>query len=145
MKTMNGCAIAAAVGVIVIAASAVITLGFGNSGGAGLWFIQGTFDRVNPLADQATAYAQAPAPDAYFDSYEDATGSGENYVYAIRACDENGVEHKANLISFGGKLGEGSKGSAASCLKLDIKGGYVRRWEWIAPDAVPSSAAQALG
>lgn len=138
MKASKDCA---AVLIAAIAIAAAATIGISGAGGIGFWFIQGTFDRVNPLVARATAYANAPAPDAYFDSYEDASGSGKNYVYEVHAYDKNGVEHAANLISFGGKL-DGEKGYR---LKLVIKGRYVRRWEWVSADAVPTAAAQALG
>lgn len=138
MKASKGCAV---VLIAIVAVVAVITIGFSGASDVGAWFIQGTLDRVNPLVAQATAYANAPAPDAYFDSYADASGSGENYVYEIRACDENGVEHKVNLISFGGKLDD----EPDVRLKLLIKGSYVQRWKWVDADTLPAAAAQALG
>lgn len=138
MKASKGCAVVLVAAIAIVAAA---TIGIGNTSGIGFWFIQGTFDRANPLAVQATVYARTPDPDAYFDSYADATGSGENYVYEIRAHDENGVEHAANLISFGGKLDD----ETDSYLKLTVKGSYVRRWKPVGPDAVPAAAARALG
>ena len=138
MKMLKGCAVIAAVGII---ATATIMTGFGSSSGLDPWFVQGTLDRVNPLATRVAAYAQAPEPDAWFDSYGDASGVGENYVYEVRAYDETGVERKANLISFGGELDGGEDGY----LKLSVKGSYVQRWEYVAADAVPAAAAQALG
>ena len=138
MKMLKGCAAIAAVGII---AAATIMTGFGGSGELDPWFVQGTFDRVNPLVTQLVAYAQPPAPDAWFDSYEDASGGGENYVYEVCAYDENGAEHKANLTSFGGEL----DGGKDAYLKLSVKGSYIRRWEYVAADAVPAAAARALG
>lgn len=138
MKALKGCAVVAAIGII---AAATLAIGFGNSSGVDLWFIQGMIDRVSPLATRVTAYAQAPAPDAHFDSYADATGSGWNYVYAIRAYDEGGVEREVNLISFGGELDR----KADECLKIVAKGSYVQGWEWIAADSIPGSAARAVG
>ena len=138
MKMLKGCAVVAVIGIIAVA---TLSIGFGNSTGLDLWFIQGTIDRVNPLVTQVTAYASAPAPDAYFDSYADATGSGGNYVYEVRAFDKTGAEHKASLISFGGKL----DGETDHCLKLLIKGSYVQRWKWVDADTVPAAAAAALG
>ena len=138
MKASKGSAV---VLIAIVAVVAVITIGFSGAGDVGAWFIQGTLDRVNPLVAQVTAYANAPAPDAYFDSYADASGGGENYVYEIRACDENGVEHKANLISFGVELDGGEDGY----LELSVKGSYVHRWEYVAADAIPAAAVRALG
>lgn len=137
MKAPKGCAVTLVTAIVIAAAA---TIGIGNTNSIGFWFIQGTFDRVNPLAVQVVAYASAPAPDAYFESYGDATGSGENYVYEVHAYDESGIEHKVNLISFGNKL----DGETGGCLKLAIKGSYVQSWELIAADAVPAAAARAL-
>lgn len=141
MKASKGYAIALVATIVIIAAA---TMGISSTSGVGLWFIQGTFDRMNPFVDQVTVYARTPAPDAYFDSYADATGNGENYVYKVRAYDGNGIEYEANLISFGVKLGAGSDDAPQTHLKLSIRGSHVRRWEWIAADAVPAVAAKAL-
>lgn len=138
MRMLKGCAVVAVVGII---AAATIMTGFGSSTELDSWFIQGTLDRLNPLAARVTAYAKAPAPDSWFDSYGDASGGGENYVYEVRAYDEAGVEHKANLISFGVEL----DGSEDGYLELSVKGSYVHRWEYVAADAIPAAAVRALG
>lgn len=137
MNASKGCAAAL---IAVIAIVGAVTVGVGSADGIGSWFIQGTLDRMNPLAIQVTAYARVPAPDDYVDSYADAAGGGENYVYEVRAYDEGGLERKASLISFGGVL----DGGAGSYLKLSVKGSYVRHWEYVAADDIPD-AARALG
>lgn len=138
MKTKKGCAVILIAAIAIVAA---VTAGIGNASGIEAWFIQGTIDRVNPLTVQATAYARMPDSDAYFDSYTDASGNGENYVYEIRVYDENGADHTVNLVSFGDKLDDEADGY----LKLTVKGSYVRRWKPVGPDAVPAAATQALG
>lgn len=145
MKTAKGRAVAI---VIVVVAVAVVAIGVSSLRSVGLWFIQGTCDRLNPFVTQVTVYARAPAPDAHFDSYADATGSGENYVYEVHAYDENGAEHTANLISFGSKLDSEPSGHG-DYLKLRVKGSYVQSFERLdgeeGIESIPDAAKRMLG
>ncbi|WP_139653297.1 hypothetical protein [Raoultibacter phocaeensis] len=126
------------VSVIAIAAVLVVLVLLlpSCSGGWGA-ATQSVLDRLmpNPVI---TMWAQVPEPDAYTDSYSDATGAGTNYVYKIDAATERGDIRELTIISFGSKTtGEGY-------LEIDAKGSSGVHYRGVDESDVPEEAERAL-
>lgn len=110
-----------------------------SSGCSGGWGAVGrsVADRLLPYPE-VSMWAPTPAPDAFADSYDDATGAGRNYVYLVDASDEDGNVRELQLICFGEKFdGEG-------WLEIEAKGGSGVRYLPVEQGAVPKDAASAL-
>lgn len=104
------------------------------------WFVKSIVDRVVPWSAPMTLYAETPAADGYFHSYDDAAGAYENYVYELTAYDADGGQRRVVLVSFGTMLDE-----SKPYIQMVAKGSSVRAWEYgEAPDIVfPPQAAGA--
>lgn len=70
----------------------------------GMWLVRTTLDRFNPLASRHTVYAPAPGSQECIEVYDDATGSGKNYVYKMRGVSDEGSEHVCFFVSFGSPM-----------------------------------------
>lgn len=94
-------------------------------------------DRVLPYPE-VTMWAGAPAPGSHVDSYADATGAGENYVYLVDAADAEGNVRELQLIFFGRESdGEG-------WLEVEARGGSGVRYAPCEGADVPAAALEAL-
>ena len=70
----------------------------------GTWLVRTTIDRFNPLASRHTVYAPAPGSQECIEVYDDATGSGKNYVYKMRGVTDEGSERECFFVSFGSPM-----------------------------------------
>lgn len=70
----------------------------------GMWLVRTTIDRLNPLTPRHTVYAPAPDPQECIEVYDDATGSGKNYVYKMRGVTDEGSERACFFVSFGSPM-----------------------------------------
>lgn len=96
------------------------------------------FDRLMP-GPATTMWAATPEPDAYAESYADATGAGTNYVYKVDAATAEGTRRTLAIISFGGKA------SGEGYLEIEAKGGTGAYYEGVEEGDVPQEALAALG
>lgn len=127
----RGCAIALLVVVLAgVGACAAMPLA-----GSALWFPRTTIDRFCPLVPQEVVWAPTPAADAWAESYEDATGSGTNYVYELVARTEDGAEHVSYLTVFGDKLDVDEP-----YLRVTTKGCYAQLYKPVGEAEVPQPA-----
>lgn len=125
LATLLALAVAVALGASALAAS-----GWGPA-------LQSVADRLlpNPAVEM---WAPVPEADAWDETYADATGAGQNYVYHVRAAAADGSRRELTLISFGGPTtGEG-------WLRIEARGGTAVHY-WPADAAeVPATARAAL-
>lgn len=70
----------------------------------GMWLVRTTIDRFNPLTPRHTVYAPAPDPQECIEVYDDAAGSGKNYVYKMRGVTDEGSERACFFVSFGSPM-----------------------------------------
>lgn len=127
----RGCAVALLVMVLVgVGACAAMPLA-----GSALWFPRTTIDRFCPLVPQEVVWAPTPAADAWAESYEDATGSGTNYVYEFTGRTEDGSEHVSYLTVFGGMLDVDEP-----YLRVTTKGCYAQLYKPVGAGEVPQRA-----
>lgn len=111
------------------------TLLSGCGGGWGV-AVSSLFDRV--FMPQETVWAASPEPDAFTESYADATGAGTNYVYRVQAATADGSPVEVTLISYGGKT------SGEGWLQIEAHGGSGVRYRTIDEHDVPLAAHEAL-
>lgn len=109
----------------------------GCSGGWGA-VARSLLDRVTP-GPWVTMWARTPQPDSYVDSYSDATGAGDNYVYRVDAATADGELRELTVIAFG------AKASGKGYLEIEAKGGSGVRYRAVAEEDVPAGALEALG
>lgn len=88
---------------------------------------------------EQVVWARVPEPDAYAESYADATGAGTNYVYDVRAATAEGDLTEVRIVSFGGRA------SGEGWLKIRANGGSGSRYESVERGEVPEGALAALG
>ncbi len=115
---------------------AALPLLAGCSGGWGV-VAQSMLDRVTP-GPWVTMWACTPQPDSYVDSYADATGAGDNYVYRVDAATADGDRRELTVIAFG------AKASGKGYLEIEAKGGSGVRYRAVAEEDVPAGALAAL-
>lgn len=121
----------AAAGVLVLAAGALLlSAGWGAA-------LRSVADRMLPYPE-TTMWAAAPAAGSHVESYADATGAGENYVYLVRAADAEGNVRELQLIFFGRESeGEG-------WLEVEARGGSGVRYAPCDEADVPTVTREAL-
>ncbi len=124
----------------VVALAIVAVLGIGLAiavplAGSALWLPRATIDRFNPLLAAEVTYVPTPAPDAWVETYEDATGSGSNYVYELDAREADGTPHMSYLVVFGGTLK-----ADEPYLRVTAKGCNAQLYNPIPADEVPQAA-----
>ncbi len=95
-------------------------------------------DRVLPT-EQRILWAETPQPDSFTGSYDDASGSGQNFVYEVPAADERGAAFDVTIISFG------RKASGTGYLQIDAKGTSGVHYHAVDEKDVPAEALDALG
>lgn len=125
--------------VCALAALCAVVLSFSLAGCSGGWgaAARSVADRLLPYPE-VTLWAPSPPPDSFVDSYGDATGAGQNYVYLVEAADEDGVVTQIQLICFGAKF------DGVGWLEVDAKGGSGIHYRPIGEEAVPYEASAAL-
>jgi hypothetical protein len=101
------------------------------------WFVESTANRALPTPER-TVWAVCPAPDDYFDSYEDASGSYMNYVYKVDAATEDQECIEVTIILFG------RKASGEGWLEIQAKGTAGVHYDSVGEDDVPEEAIEAL-
>lgn len=108
------------------------------SGCGGGWGVAvgSLFDRV--FMPQETVWAASPEPNAFVETYADATGAGTNYVYRVQGATADGSPVEVTLISYGGKT------SGEGWLQIEAHGGSGVRYRTIDELDVPLAAHEAL-
>ena len=108
------------------------------SGCGGGWGVAvgSLFDRV--FMPQETVWAASPEPNAFVETYADATGAGTNYVYRVQGATADGSPVEVTLISYGGKT------SGEGWLQIEAHGGSGVRYRTIDELDVPLAAYEAL-
>lgn len=107
----------------------------GCGGGWGV-AVSSLFDRV--FMPQETVWAACPEPDAFTESYADATGAGTNYVYRIQAATADGSPAEVTLVWYG------SKAPGDGWLEIEAHGGSGDHYRTIDEHDVPRAAQEAL-
>ena len=107
----------------------------GCGGGWGV-AVSSLFDRV--FMPKETVWAASPEPDAFTESYADATGAGTNYVYRVQGATADGSPVEVTLISYGDKT------SGEGWLQIEAHGGSGVRYRTIDELDVPLAAYEAL-
>lgn len=120
---------------LLLPALLACTLLSGCGGGWGV-AVSSLFDRV--FMPQETVWAASPEPDAFTESYADATGSGTNFVYRVQGATADGSPVEVTLISYGGKT------SGEGWLQIEAHGGSGVRYRTIDEHDVPLAAHEAL-
>ena len=108
------------------------------SGCGGGWGVAASslFDRL--FMPEETVWAATPEPDAFVETYADATGAGTNYVYRVQGATADGSPVEVTLISYGGKA------SGEGWLQIEAHGGSGVRYRTIDEHDVPLAAREAL-
>ena len=108
------------------------------SGCGGGWGVAASslFDRL--FMPEETVWAATPEPDAFVETYADATGAGTNYVYRVQGATADGSPVEVTLISYGGKA------SGEGWLQIEAHGGSGVRYRTIDEHDVPLAAHEAL-
>lgn len=108
------------------------------SGCGGGWGVAASslFDRL--FMPEETVWAATPEPDAFVETYADATGAGTNYVYRVQGATADGSPVEVTLISYGGKT------SGEGWLQIEAHGGSGVRYRTIDEHDVPLAAHEAL-
>ncbi|MDO4589786.1 MAG: hypothetical protein Q4B35_00095 [Slackia sp.] len=102
------------------------------------WLVKSLIDRVAPWEQTEICYAKAPASTAYFDTYADATGAYENYVYEIDAVDASGAHRRVVLVSFGTML------ENEGFIAMTVRATSAHAWEYIDDGSLPELARRQL-
>ena len=89
------------------------------------WFVKTIIDRATHWQEPDICYAQTPDAESYFQVYDDAAGSYENYVYEIQAEDAEGTARRVILVSFGTMLDEDKP-----YIEMSVKGSSACTWEY---------------
>lgn len=134
-KTRRAAAAAVCAGVAAAIALGVFWISFDRDA----WLAKSVVDRLAPWEHPETCYAATPDSESYFQSYKDASGAYDNYVYEIEALDANGATHRAVLVSFGAMLEEGRP-----FLAISVKGTSAYVWEYADEDDLPAAMRDAL-
>ena len=134
-KTRRAAAAAVCAGVVAAIALGIFWISFDRDA----WLAKSVIDRLAPWERPVTCYAATPDSESYFQSYKDASGAYDNYVYEIEALDANGATHRAVLVSFGATLEEGRP-----FLAISVKGTSACVWEYADEDGLPDATQDAL-
>lgn len=120
-----------------IALAATVLAGYAGCAGAGP-VGKSVADRLLPTP-QRTVWARCPDPGTHSDSYQDASGSGTNYVYDVEAAAEDGTRLTVTIILFG------REASGEGWIEIDARGTSGVYYQSVAADEVPQGARDALG
>lgn len=123
-------AVALAGALALVAGALLLSAGWGAA-------LRSVADRVLPYPETAM-WAAAPAPGSHVESYADATGAGENYVYLVDAADAEGNVRELQLIFFGRESG------GEGWLEVEARGGSGVRYAPCGEADVPAAALEAL-
>lgn len=123
----------------VAAAAAIVAVALQGCGGSGGWgpAFKSAADRLLPVP-QRTVWARCPAPDSYFESYADASGTYTNYVYDVEAADEDGTLMTVTVVLFG------RKASGEGWIEVDARGTSGVHYDSVGEGEVPKAARDAL-